>query len=217
MPSREAPSTVRAGLRRGCRFCRSVGLKCGLDNFQPGAVNTCIGVSDRCSNRRGTHAGQNLQFLPENTTIYSKGSYRISRKLKRSVFVPNYPSSGSKLRTFGDHIRKKRIDLWLEQKRVAEIIGTDKCTITNWETNRTHPRIDFIPKIIDFMGYVPDGFFQGSSLSEKIRVYRQIHGLSQKELAWQLGIDPSSIRRWEKGKHKPTERMAEKMRLHMES
>ncbi len=52
------------------------------------------------------------------------------------------------------------MDLRLEQKEVAKIIGSKECTITNWENNKTQPHIRFIPKIVDFLGYVPDGLFE---------------------------------------------------------
>jgi transcriptional regulator with XRE-family HTH domain len=90
----------------------------------------------------------------------------------------------------------------MEQKQVAEIIGTDKCTIANWEKNRNAPRIRQLPKIIDFLGYQPcdEGY---RTLGERIIKERQRMGLSQKQLAIQIGIDPCTIRSWEKGKHKP--------------
>jgi transcriptional regulator with XRE-family HTH domain len=138
-----------------------------------------------------------------------KNTYHISRKIARSVFIPAYPSC-NKLKTLGDHILKRRIDLWLEQKEVAEIIGVDKCTIANWEKNRNAPRIRHLPKIIDFLCYQP--WDEGCrSLGERIIKERQIMGLSQKQLAIQIGIDPCTIRSWEKGKHKPNRHSLQKL------
>ena len=94
---------------------------------------------------------------------------------------------------------------------MAEIIGTDKCTIANWENNRFEPQIKFIPRILDFLGYTPKGLFEANSFSKEIRVYRQFHGITQKELAKQLGIDPSTIMDWENGKHKPTKKLTGKI------
>ena len=67
------------------------------------------------------------------------------------------------------------------------------------------PAIKHIPKIIEFLGYVP---FDTSNISvgEKIVVYRKILGLSQKILACQLGIDPCTLRKWERNKWQPFER-----------
>lgn len=54
----------------------------------------------------------------------------------------------------GDHIRKKRLDLGLTQIEVAEIIGVKESTVWNWE-HGTEPELRHIPKIIEFLGYVP--------------------------------------------------------------
>jgi transcriptional regulator with XRE-family HTH domain len=95
------------------------------------------------------------------------------------------------------------MDLWLEQKEVTEIIEVNKCTIANWEKNRNTPRIRPLPKIIEFLGYQPcDKVCE--TLSERIIKARQKLGLSQKKLACKIGIDPCTIRSWEKSKHKPS-------------
>ena len=70
--------------------------------------------------------------------------------------------------TLGDHILKRRLDIRLEQKQVAEIIGTDKWSIANWEHNRSRPRTRYLPKIIDFLGYTPKDLFTAKTLGEKI-------------------------------------------------
>src|SRR6266511_2668936 len=45
-----------------------------------------------------------------------------------------YPGS---VRTLGDHLCRRRLDLGLLQREVAERLGADECTVTNWELNRT--------------------------------------------------------------------------------
>ena len=42
---------------------------------------------------------------------------------------------------------------------------------------------------------------------EKIVVYRRLLGLSQKKLACHLGIDPSTLGKWERDKRQPPERL----------
>ncbi len=103
-------------------------------------------------------------------------------------------------------MRKRRLDLKLLQKEVAQKIGASESTIYNWENNLSMPAIKYIPKIIEFLGYVP---FDTSTLSvgEKIVAYRQLLGLSQKELANQLGIAPSTLGCWERDKRQPPERV----------
>jgi transcriptional regulator with XRE-family HTH domain len=62
-----------------------------------------------------------------------------------------------------------------------------------------------MPKIIEILGYVP---FDTSTkiVSEKIVTYRKLLGFSQKRLANQLGIDPSTLGNWEKNERHPSER-----------
>ncbi len=110
----------------------------------------------------------------------------ISAKKPRSGAYPK------KLVTIGDHLRKWRLDLELLQKNVAVAIGVDTDTITNWEKSRTKPPLRFIPKIIDFIGYWPPAFEQG------IRQYRYLRGISQKELARGIGVDPTPLSRMER-------------------
>jgi len=50
------------------------------------------------------------------------------------------------LTTYGDHLRKKRLDLNLSQPQVAKIINVTADSITNWELNRNEPNLNQIPK-----------------------------------------------------------------------
>ena len=77
---------------------------------------------------------------------------------------PSYPQV---LATLGDHLRKRRLDLGLLQREVAERLGTDHLTITNWELNRTTPALRFSPGIVGFLGYAP--WADGASLGERLR------------------------------------------------
>ena len=61
---------------------------------------------------------------------------KIELKAARPLSVPDYPKT---LNTLGDHIRKKRLDLELLQKDVANIIGINESTIWNWENNYATP------------------------------------------------------------------------------
>jgi len=104
--------------------------------------------------------------------------------------------------TLGDHIRRRRLELGLEQRELARQLGADDMTVCNWEKGRTFPSIRFLPRIVRFLGYVP---FRLDSLSvgERLRLTRMLRGLSQRELARRLSVDPSTVRRWEAGKRVP--------------
>jgi len=90
-----------------------------------------------------------------------------------------YPKT---LETIGDHIRKRRLDLGLFQKEVAVTIGVDTCTVTNWERGHSEPELRLIPSIIGFLGYEPTSDLP-ATLGERIKQYRILKGISQKELA----------------------------------
>ena len=94
--------------------------------------------------------------------------------------------------TTGDHIRKRRLDLKLTKRAVAQRFGVDDVTIYLWEKNRVKPSLAQIPKIIEFLGRDPSKK-ETEKLGDRIREYRRIHGLSQKKLADQLGINPTTI------------------------
>ncbi len=71
--------------------------------------------------------------------------------LKTQKPLPSaYPQT---LKTLGDHLRKRRFDLDLLQKEVAQKIGVGESTIYNWENNLTKPALRYIPKIVKFLGY----------------------------------------------------------------
>jgi len=114
-----------------------------------------------------------------------------------------------KLRTIGDHLRKKRLDKKLLQKNVAKIIGCDACSIWNWENNYNEPALKFIPKIIDFIGYLP---YDVSSLTfcHRIKRIRQSLGMTGRKLAKELRIHPDTLYSWEKGEHKPSRKLWKK-------
>jgi transcriptional regulator with XRE-family HTH domain len=88
-------------------------------------------------------------------------------------------------------------------KQVAEQIGVDVTTLTNWESNRTVPAIRYFPSII-LLGYNP--FPPGDSLREKLTTARKVRGLSRRKLAKRLGVDESTLAGWETERHQPTKK-----------
>ncbi|PKN52828.1 MAG: transcriptional regulator [Deltaproteobacteria bacterium HGW-Deltaproteobacteria-13] len=96
-------------------------------------------------------------------------------------------------------MRKNRLDKKLLQREVGRQFGVEKDTITNWEINRTFPSLSHIPKIIKFIGYIP-----WEVSAQNIKLCRKTMGISQKSLAKQIGVDPSTLSRWEKGIKAPS-------------
>ena len=104
-------------------------------------------------------------------------------------------------KTVGDHIRKRRLGLKLLQREVAEQVGVDATSVFNWEANACQPELRYVPAIIAFLGYNP---LRGAKTPGEQLVQRRIGlGLSQKEAARQIGVDPSTLRGWERGAKDP--------------
>jgi transcriptional regulator with XRE-family HTH domain len=106
----------------------------------------------------------------------------------------------------GDHIRKRRLDLGLLQREVAERIGVDATAIYNWEGNKASPQIHYLPRIIRFLGYNPLPVYE--SLPDKLLTARRSLGFTQKTFAERLGVDPGTLRSWESGKRLPSKKLS---------
>jgi transcriptional regulator with XRE-family HTH domain len=95
------------------------------------------------------------------------------------------------------------MDRGLMQREVAERIGVDLTTYRNWERNHTSPRTRYLPAVIRFLGYTP--YEPPESFGDWLRMVRRSAGLTQKQLAARIGVDPSTVRGWEAGLHKAGE------------
>ncbi len=129
---------------------------------------------------------------------------RITLTAAKPTIIPQNPQ------TWGEHIKKRRLELGLFQARVAKIIGVNESTITNWEKEHTKPMLWTIPKITEFLGY-EQNLIPTLTSGQKIKAYRHIRGISQKELACQLGDDQTTLGRWERDKYVPKGKLKRKL------
>ncbi len=91
-----------------------------------------------------------------------------------------YPKA---LLTLGDHLRKRRIELGLLQCDVAAQLHVDATSVTGWELGDHEPLVRQFPKIVKFLGYVPDNLFSSDTIGERIIKYRLLHGITRREFA----------------------------------
>jgi DNA-binding XRE family transcriptional regulator len=87
---------------------------------------------------------------------------------------------------------------------VATLIGCGETTIVkivNWEKGQRTPRIKHMGGIIRLLGYNP--LPAGGNIAEGLIAYRKSRGLTQKEFARELGVDPSTLAGWERGDRQP--------------
>jgi transcriptional regulator with XRE-family HTH domain len=137
-------------------------------------------------------------------------TYQFSQPDEPMVVLPQSYATGQVVRipkrplTVGDHIRRKRLSLKLEQKEVAERIGVHETSVFNWEANAKRPDLRFMPKVIEFLGYNPLPMSEG--IGGRLVRRRTSLGMTQKEAAKSLAVDPSTLARWERGERAPVGR-----------
>ena len=119
-------------------------------------------------------------------------------RLERPWRPAGYPCV---LNHLGDHLRKRRMDLGLQLKDAARQLGAHQASVAHWEAGRFEPDLRHLPAVIGFLGYDPRP--QPTNAGERLVRLRKGLGLSQKDLAGQLGIDPSTLAKWEVGRRAP--------------
>ena len=115
------------------------------------------------------------------------------------VLPRGYPHE---IRTLGDHLRRRRLDLGLEQRTVAEELGVGEETVGPWERGLVRPLARHYGAIVRFLGYDPVP--GGRSLPERLRAARVRLGLTQADFAAKVGLDESSVCRWENRSRQPS-------------
>jgi DNA-binding XRE family transcriptional regulator len=119
---------------------------------------------------------------------------------RRSVRIPIEP------KTIGDHIRRKRLSMKLLQTDLAERLGVKKTTIYTWEGNYATPEAKYVPAIINFLGYNP--LPAARNWAERLVRHRITLGLTQRTSAQRIGVDQSTLARWERGEREPSGALA---------
>ena len=117
-----------------------------------------------------------------------------------------YPTSP---KTVGEMVRKRRLDLGLRQIDIAKIIGCDEMSVVNWEKGHRTPRINHMAGVVKFLGFNP--IQSGDTLAQRLINHRKAIGKTQKDFARQIGVDPSTLARWEGGVRLPTGEFASRI------
>jgi len=87
--------------------------------------------------------------LPRNGWTISFG---LGGRFHRNTHLP--PELVTEPKTLGEKLRRRRIELGLQQKEVAARLGVTASTVWNWEHGWAI-RKTFIPRIFAFLGYNP--------------------------------------------------------------
>lgn len=115
-----------------------------------------------------------------------------SATLKFPKPKPGYPLE---LRSIGDHLLGRQLDLGLNRKEAAAQIGVDSETLKNWHQDRTEPEVRSYPALIRFLGYNP--LPEANTQGQAVRRERMTRGLSRDVLALKARVDEATIRRIE--------------------
>lgn len=102
------------------------------------------------------------------------------------------------------------MDPGLLQKDLVRMWGATEQSVRFWEADKTRPIRKYMPEVIKFLGYDP--FPEPKMLSEKLKHYRLLNGLTQKTLAGILGVARDTLVDWENGNHKPVGRSVDTLR-----
>lgn len=101
------------------------------------------------------------------------------------------------------------MDEGLQIKELAAQLGCDGQSLSYWEHGRWVPSLRQLPAVINWLGY--DLRPSSETLGAQIRRYRTARGLSTRELAEKLAVDPSTIEAWERNEHRPGRRLGARL------
>jgi len=130
--------------------------------------------------------------------------------LEVSIYNEGYPMQP---KTIGEHLRKKRMELGLYQREAGSKIGVGASSIWNWE-HGVEPELVYIPRIIDFLGYVP--FERPIGTVALLKYYKLINGLSYERLGKVMGRDPEQLTDWLSGRNRPCKKNVDKIDLFLQ-
>lgn len=105
-------------------------------------------------------------------------------------------------RVLADLIKKKRLESGISREEAACQIGVSERAIRDWERHLSEPLTSRLPKIVAFLGFVPD-FLQGPTQGERIAMRRMLLGYGRRKLAGLLGVHDTMLERWEKNHVEP--------------
>jgi hypothetical protein len=74
-------------------------------------------------------------------------------------------------------------------------------SVFNWEANTSSPDIGYMPAVIRFLGYNP--LPPAGTQAEQLVRHRTTLGYSQKEAAREIGVNPGTLAKWERGERVP--------------
>jgi transcriptional regulator with XRE-family HTH domain len=117
-------------------------------------------------------------------------SFFCALRLRAKIPDPRYPKE---LRTIGDHLRKRLLDLGLRQKDVGALVGAARPTVDAWEHRGTRPSGEVLRRLVQFLGHEPAEAASPAALVRQLSALRRELHLARSDVAEMLGLsyDPS--------------------------
>jgi transcriptional regulator with XRE-family HTH domain len=87
------------------------------------------------------------------------------------------------------------------QRECANEIGVREDVVWRWEAGRSSPSVPLLPRLIAFLGYCP--YQPGLPPRKRLTAAREALGLTRRDVGRLLGVDDSTVSRWESGERRP--------------
>jgi transcriptional regulator with XRE-family HTH domain len=103
---------------------------------------------------------------------------------------------------FSENLKKLMDDKGISRRDLADTLGLNYFTISDWVNGRKYPRMDKVQILANYFGVlisdlVGDNF--PSDISEKIKELRLSKGMTLEEVGDIVGVGKSTVRKWETG------------------
>ena len=117
-----------------------------------------------------------------------------------------------------DKLKFARLSAGLHQDVLADIIGIDRATLLRYENGQVEEenmQVEWLMQIASICGTdkyyccSPYHIFLLNDAGKQIKQYRKNIKLTQKKLAAKLGVDETTVKRWEQNKCKPPKYIVE--------
>jgi transcriptional regulator with XRE-family HTH domain len=117
--------------------------------------------------------------------------------LRLTAALPKPEGYPETLRTVGDYLKRRRLDLGLSLEKAGAQLGVDASALKGWEDGRFGVRPRHREKVIAFLSYNP--FPPERPWAKEIREARLARGLTRKGLARILSVNQETVAAWERG------------------
>ena len=97
------------------------------------------------------------------------------------------------------------------QAELAEYLGVSQAAVSSWISGAKTPRLNKVDSICSFFGCSRSDILPVSdmSITNKLKYLREGRKLSQRELAFKIGVSPATIGMYESGQRFPSREVEE--------